>query len=336
MGRTAVQVQEGNLAAVLAAAVQADPAGQRATLAVVLDTEGSTYSRAGAAVLFGEHGHVGWLSGGCLEPEIEQRALQAALHGHIDWMEIDTRDDAALFSGSAVGCRGCQRIVLLPLGALRGAAPLFAAWLRGDGPLQLSVDGDGGVHLQGPHEARHWSLPAADGGADAAAWHAPRQGWTLQWRRRPQVLLVGAGPEAAPLYSALEGLGWRVHIHEQRDGWRARCTALGEVSAVPLAQLLQTLPPLDAALVMQHNFELDREALEQLAGKPVPFLGLLGPQRRRDDLFALLPADARTALQPRLRSPVGLDLGGRGPEAIALSIAAQLQAWRHGKHPAGA
>jgi xanthine dehydrogenase accessory factor len=86
----------------------------------------------------------------------------------------------------------------------------------------------------------------------------------------------------------------------------------------------------NAALVMHHNFELDRETLLQLAPLPIPFIGLLGPQRRRDDLFKVMPAEACAALSARLRSPVGLALGGRGPEAIALSIAAQLQAWRHG------
>jgi xanthine dehydrogenase accessory factor len=86
----------------------------------------------------------------------------------------------------------------------------------------------------------------------------------------------------------------------------------------------------DAVLVMHHNFELDREALEALAATSVPFIGLLGPRRRRDDLFKLLTPEARAALSPRLRSPIGLALGGPGPEAIALSIAAQLQAWRHG------
>jgi xanthine dehydrogenase accessory factor len=50
--------------------------------------------------------------------------------------------------------------------------------------------------------------------------------------------------------------------------------------------------------------------------------------RRREDLFRVLPLAAREALLPRLRSPVGLKLGGQGPEAIALSIAAQLQAQR--------
>ena len=82
---------------------------------------------------------------------------------------------------------------------------------------------------------------------------------------------------------------------------------------------------------MHHNFERDRDTLEALAGSTIPFIGLLGPRRRRDDLFRLLSADQAESLQPRLHSPVGLDLGGRGAEAIALSIAAQLQMLRHGK-----
>ena len=81
---------------------------------------------------------------------------------------------------------------------------------------------------------------------------------------------------------------------------------------------------------MHHNFELDLEALLALSAKPPPFIGLLGPRRRREDLFRLLPEASRERLRPTLQSPVGIDLGGRGPEAIALSIAAQLQSKWHG------
>ena len=88
-----------------------------------------------------------------------------------------------------------------------------------------------------------------------------------------------------------------------------------------------------AALVMHHHFEHDREALEALAHTRIPFIGLLGPVRRREDLLRVLPAPTHALLVPRLRSPVGLRLGGQGPEAIALSIAAQLQAWRYGETP---
>jgi len=54
------------------------------------------------------------------------------------------------------------------------------------------------------------------------------------------------------------------------------------------------------------------------------YIGLLGPKSRRDRLLAEIGASA-ASLEPRLHGPAGLDLGGRGPEPIALSIVAQMQ-----------
>lgn len=316
-------VDDGSPAVVVQAAVRALRERQRAALAVVLETEGSTYTRAGTLVLFTGAGHVGWLSGGCLEPEIERRALEAADQAQLAWMEIDSRDDASLFAGNAVGCRGLQRVALLPLGALPGIEAVLTAWLEGVSPLTLHLQADGRIRMACNGIEMDHVLPSAP-----VDWPAPQPAWQLQWRRAPTVVLLGAGPEAAPLVPLLTGLGWRVAVHEPRAAWRER-------SAVParggsLAALLDRMPPADAVLVMHHNFELDRDALEALADSAVPFIGLLGPVRRRDDLFKLLPETAREALQPRLHAPIGLALGGRGPDAIALSIAAQLHAWRHG------
>lgn len=316
-----LDVEEGNPARVLRAAVEALHRGQRAALAAVLETEGSTYTRAGTLALFTDNGHVGWLSGGCLEPEIERRAMQAVDQSALEWMEIDTRDDDALFSGNAVGCRGRQRVVLLPLPALARLEPLLKAWLNGDGTLELTVQTDGVITCQFA-DVRirlqvHGSPPD---------WTGRPEAWTLRWRRPPRVLIYGAGPEAVPLQPLLEGLGWSVSISEPRATWRARVP-----DASFTEEALTRLRP-DAALVMHHNFERDLEALQLLAVSTVPFIGLLGPERRREDLFQVMPESLRILLLPRLRSPIGMPLGGRGPEAIALSIAAQLQAWRHGVH----
>lgn len=298
-----LDVEDGNPARVLRAAVEALRDRRRAALAIVLETDGSTYTRAGTVVLFTDAGHVGWLSGGCLEPEIERRAMQAVDAGALAWIEIDTRDDDALFAGNAVGCRGRQRVVLLPLAALPGLVPLVEAWLQGDITLALQLHADGRLDWRcgDAHVAHVLATLPID-------WDAAGASWQLAWRRAPRVLILGAGPEAVPLLPLLDGLGWRVEVCETREAWRR----------------------FDAALVMHHNFELDLEALERLAASPIAFIGLLGPERRREDLFKLLLPEIRAALLPRLRSPVGLRLGGRGPEAIALSIAAQLQAWRHG------
>ncbi|MCS4229477.1 xanthine dehydrogenase accessory factor [Stenotrophomonas maltophilia] len=319
-----VDVHDAGMTRVLEAAAAACGAGQPVTLAVVLETEGSTYARAGSMVLFGEHTQVGWLSGGCLEPEIERVARDCADAGRSGWMEIDTRDDSALFSGNAVGCRGCQRLLLLPLSALAGCAEVLQAWLRGHGPLQLDVDVGGGVHMACAGQVVDQLLPS-----DPCAFGATQGLWSLRWMPPPRVLLLGAGPEVTALWPMLRGLGWQVRGVDPRAAWRERSHVEVEALAAPAALADASVVP-DVVLVMHHNFELDLQALEALAPCPVPFIGLLGPTRRRDDLFSLLPVTARLALQPRLHSPVGLDLGGRGPDAIALSIAAQLQSWRHG------
>jgi xanthine dehydrogenase accessory factor len=77
--------------------------------------------------------------------------------------------------------------------------------------------------------------------------------------------------------------------------------------------------PEGAIVVMTHAVALDRELVAALDGVVLAYLGVLGPRRRLGDVAE------------RVRSPVGLDLGGDGPEAVALSIAAELQAAWHGR-----
>lgn len=320
----------GNLRALLREAAAAARAGGDAVLALVLETEGSTYVSSGAIALFDGTRQAGWLSGGCLEPEIARRAADAAASGCIGWLEIDTRDDEDLLSGSALGCRGRLRIALLPLRGLPGVDAVFERWLQGGAVLRGSVARDGAVAFACAQEASATALPA-----DACAWPADAQVWRIDWRAPPELLLLGAGPETDLLLPLLNALGWRATLAERRERWRDRAQlADHHLDAAPAAALAHA-NGFDAALVMHHNFELDREALEALAATDIAFIGLLGPVRRREDLFKLLSHPQRDALQTRLHSPVGLDLGGRGAEVIALSIAAQLQAWRHARGGAG-
>jgi len=316
----------GGPRAVLDASVAALRREVPAALAIVLETSGSTYVRAGAMALFdGEGAQVGWLSGGCLEPEIARRADEAARAMHMDFMEIDTRFDEDLLSGSAVGCRGRLRIALIPLAALENWPSLAAAWREGEA-LRLSVALDGTVELAcGTHSmARRLA-------ARTATWFDAQSHWSLSVPSAPSVMVFGAGPETPLLLPLLRALGATTTLVERRPRWSA-AGALADhaIGLTPTQALTRPMRRHEIALVMHHNFELDRETLHALAATSIGFIGLLGPVRRRDDLFRVLPADTREALLPRLHSPVGLHLGGSGPEAIALSIAAQLQRHLHG------
>jgi xanthine dehydrogenase accessory factor len=313
---------------VLEASLAALAHEKTAALAVVVRTEGSTYVGAGAMALFGPRtAQAGWLSGGCLEPEIEARASAAAQAGECGWMDIDTRDDEDLLSGSAVGCRGRLHLALLPLSRLDGWPDLVDAWRHGREPLRLTFTTFDTLQAECGSQRANWRLHARKMPPE---WAGPCE---LLIAPPPRIVVFGGGPESDGLLPLLRRLGWIVTLIERRERWRA-ASALADhaLDATPTtAAAIAGTAASDAALVMHHNFELDRETLLALSATEIPFIGLLGPVRRREDLFRVLPGAARDALLPRLHSPAGLNLGGSGPEAIALSIAAQLQAWRSGE-----
>ena len=61
-------------------------------------------------------------------------------------------------------------------------------------------------------------------------------------------------------------------------------------------------------------------------------MGVLGPRTRTERLLAELAArGAAAAPGDRLFGPVGLDLGGEGPDAIALAIVAEVAAVASGR-----
>jgi len=63
----------------------------------------------------------------------------------------------------------------------------------------------------------------------------------------------------------------------------------------------------------------------------LPYLAVLGPRKRRQELLDSLDTDA-----PDLRGPAGLDIGAELPEAIALSIMAEIHGVLHeARHGAG-
>jgi xanthine dehydrogenase accessory factor len=98
------------------------------------------------------------------------------------------------------------------------------------------------------------------------------------------------------------------------------------VHVVP-RRLAETVPlaDFDAIIVMSHHLTTDRTYLGQLADVATRYLGVLGPRARKERLLAGLDERGQ-ALRSRLKGPVGLDIGADSPEAIALSVLAELQA----------
>jgi xanthine/CO dehydrogenase XdhC/CoxF family maturation factor len=74
----------------------------------------------------------------------------------------------------------------------------------------------------------------------------------------------------------------------------------------------------------------DQLYLAALAESTISYIGLLGPAPRRARLMSELKDRAR-ALDGRLFGPIGLDIGAKTPESIALAIVSEVQAVLAGK-----
>ena len=153
----------------------------------------------------------------------------------------------------------------------------------------------------------------------------------------PKLLVLGAGPDALPVVDFAARVDWPVTLVDHRPAYAVP-------SHFPLAErvllarpeeIAQTLAlsRFTAAVVMSHHLPSDLEYLRALSSSSVPYVGLLGPRGRREKLLSELGGEAQR-LRPRLRAPVGFNLGGRTPEAIALAIVAEIHAFAHGMQPA--
>jgi len=298
---------------------------------VVVDTNGSTYRKRGAMILLDAAGmRAGALSGGCLESEVEQHGRAVLANGRAMLARFDTQGDDDRLYGSGVGCSGEMNVLLMPLPA--GEAPLRSAlvdacsrsgWLKLVLATARETIGCGEARV-GAHLHRFDS----DGRASPHA-HSFVERVAIALPPPPRVLLLGAGPETRPLASLARMLGWYVEVMEHRERWsgHADCVGVDHRHAKGPDALVEIMGArhFDAVLVMNHNYDLDARCLHHLAESSAGYVGLLGPPARRDALLTEIGDIAATQLEPRLYAPVGLRLGGEGPEAIALAIVAQLQ-----------
>ena len=144
----------------------------------------------------------------------------------------------------------------------------------------------------------------------------------------PALLVLGAGLDAEPVARIARELGWRCTVYDHRPAYvESRVLPEGvAVLCAPVDELASqvVLDDFDLAIVMSHHLASDRSYLRQLAVSRIGYIGLLGPVGRRDRLVNEL-ADAGAGLDGRLHGPAGIDLGGRGPGPIALSIVAEMQ-----------
>lgn len=149
------------------------------------------------------------------------------------------------------------------------------------------------------------------------------------------LVLVGASDVGAALARLARGLGLRVVVVDGRERYatRDRFVAADEILVGMPSDLARPYFKAGAFVVLAaHEYKYELPILREALRAPVRYVGMLAGRKRADAVRALLREEGVSAeAVARLHSPIGLDIGGREPEEIALSIAAQLIAVREGK-----
>jgi xanthine dehydrogenase accessory factor len=321
-------------------------AGRAVALGLLVETAGSTYRKPGAVMLIAANGDsAGLLSGGCLEGDLAEYARSVIDTGEPRAVSYDMRGGDDLIWGLGLGCEGSMHILLIRVGPQNDWQPL--AHLRRclaaheHTAVGIVVQSDrtdspvGTVGLKGV-----WRNSEVDAVLDEAA-RTGRPGWFWSERWKvfalplslpPKILLLGAGPDAAPVVDFAARLNWKVTLVDHRPAYAdpTHFPAAERVLQGQPDELLRTVDTarFSAAVVMSHHLPSDLKYLRALSATSIPYIGLLGPAVRREKLLADLESDAER-IRPRLHAPVGLAIGGRSPESIALAIIAEIHAFVH-------
>lgn len=154
-------------------------------------------------------------------------------------------------------------------------------------------------------------------------------------RPRPQLVLFGAGHVNVELARFAERFDWGVTVVDERADW---CSEAHYPRArrlvAPVAEAVGEITWSErSTYVVIATADHDEGVLREVMDKPCCYIGMVASKRKAILMTRKLKEQGHDieAMLTRLRAPVGLDLGGRAPADVALSILAEVQALRHGK-----
>ena len=313
-------------------------AGEPVALATVVETFGASPRPVGSVMTVGTDGAFeGSVSGGCVEATVITEARDVLAGGAPRLLEFGVADETAWEVGLA--CGGQLRVWLEAvrepalLTRLSDGAAVGRVVRLADGASAIldSQTLSSDVASGAVAEARS----AFDKGRGGPLSGAGEGHCLLVYPPLARMLVIGAVHIAQVLVPMAAAAGFDVTVIDPRRVFATPDRFAG--AALDLRwpdEALEALRPDDATAVvaLTHDPKLDDPGLAAALRSPAFYVGALGSRRshaaRRERLAALGFTEAEL---DRIHGPVGLDIGGRGAGEIAVSIAAQVVAARHGR-----
>ena len=324
-------------------------AKQAVALATVAKTWGSAPRREGSKMgVNADMAMIGSVSGGCVEGAVIEEALAGLRDRKPRLLKFGVADDMAWEVG--LTCGGSIEVFVEPLDKLWWDALASLAANDKFGVTVTIMDGEHigqKVLLDGAGEVLFRAATLDDDRLAAlktAAAESSKSGITAmgqtrvmidQQAERPHLILIGGVHVAMPLSAMAMAAGFRVSIVDPRAAF-ASDERFPDVANILRSYPDKALPQLGLdrsayLAVLTHDPKIDDKALITALPAHIPYIGVLSSGRTHKQRVARLrEAGLSDDLIAQIRTPIGIDIGARTPEEIAVCILAEIIAVRNG------
>ena len=298
---------------------------RRVAMATLIAARGGSPRPLGAKMFVGEGGRLlGSVSiGGCVDARVVEHGERLLRDDRAERVTVVVDDVEAVELG--LSC-GAEFDLLVEPVRLDGHDPAVAAY---EAATRISRSG------RAAFVATRFGSGAVQRAVHADAYEGAADAFVERIAPADTLLLIGASDIAAALARFAATLGLRVVVIDGRERYatRERFASAQEVHVGMPSELARPHLRAGAYVVLTtHDYKYELPVLREALRSPVRYVGMLAGRKRADGIRSLLREDGLTEHEiARLQAPIGLDIGGREPEEIALSIAAQLIAVREGK-----
>lgn len=152
----------------------------------------------------------------------------------------------------------------------------------------------------------------------------------------PKLIMIGAVHIAIPLVTFGKTLGFRTLVLDARSAF-ATPERFNHADELIIQWPADVLPELGIdestyIVVLTHDEKIDNPALAVALTSPARYVGALGSKKTHARRVAALQELGVTTEQiARIHAPIGINIGARRPEEIAVSIIAEIVAVMNGR-----
>lgn len=151
----------------------------------------------------------------------------------------------------------------------------------------------------------------------------------------PVIHIFGAGHVGQALSRVLFGTPFQVRVVDSREDWLSQLPEGVQRDAKDWQTVVDQTrwdESRSYAVVMTHSHELDQAIIGALMTRPLRYLGLIGSRNKWLDFqLHLSKQGADPSLFSRVHCPIGIDIGGKSPQEVAISVAAELVKVHYGR-----